>query len=47
MAEKKSGFLSRIVEKMDKGLESKAQESCCSCCCAHKKGREKDKGCCE
>jgi hypothetical protein len=41
MAEKKKGFLSGLVEKLDKKMEQKSKEKECGCCeCEKKKGKE-------
>ncbi|MDP2654392.1 MAG: hypothetical protein Q8Q08_10230 [Candidatus Omnitrophota bacterium] len=36
-AEKKKGFLAKLMDKLDKKLEEKSKES--SCCCGGKDGK--------
>ena len=40
-SEKKKGFFARIIDKLDKKIEDKANKS--SCCCSDQK---KDSSCC-
>jgi len=41
--EKKVGFWKRMIDKLDKKLETKAKSRSCGCCCSPDK---KDKGTC-
>ncbi len=41
-SKEKKGFISKILERLDKGLEKKSKNT--SCCC--KENKEKGKSCC-
>ncbi len=42
--DKKKGFLARLFDKLDAGLEKKSKSSCC---CGSCDSKESDKGCCD